>query len=122
LYNTGATYMLGAIVKQVTGQTLETWLKPRLFDPLEIKGFDWEVSPQGLNTAGFGLRVKTEDIARFGQLYLQKGKWQGQQLLPEAWVNEATKYQTSSQAGDGDWAQGYGYQFWRCKPGFYRGD
>jgi hypothetical protein len=122
LYNGGATYMLGAIVKQVTGQTLEDWLKPRLFDPLEIKAFDWEVSPQGLNTAAFGLRIKTEDIARFGQLYLQKGNWQGQQLLPEAWVNEATKYQTSSQAGNGDWAQGYGYQFWRCKPGFYRGD
>ena len=122
LYNTGATYMLGAIVKQVTGQKLEDYLKPRLFDPLEIKGYDWEVSPQGLNTAGFGLRVKTEDIARFGQLYLQKGKWQGQQLLPESWINEATKYQTSSQAGNGDWSQGYGYQFWRCKPGFYRGD
>lgn len=122
LYNTGATYMLGAIVNKVTGQKLEDYLKPRLFDPLEIKGYDWEVSPQGLNTAGYGLRVKTEDIARFGQLYLQKGKWQGQQLLPESWVEEATKYQTSSQAGNSDWSQGYGYQFWRCKPGFYRGD
>jgi hypothetical protein len=122
LYNTGATYMLGAIVHKVTGQTLETYLKPRLFQPLGITGYDWEVSPQGLNTAGYGLRVKTEDIARFGQLYLQKGKWDGRQLLKENWIEEATKYQTPSQVNNGDWSVGYGYQFWRCTPGFFRGD
>lgn len=122
LYNTGATYMLGAIVHKKTGQTLTEYLAPRLFQPLGIEGYDWETSPQGLNTAGYGLRVKTEDIARFGQLYLQKGKWNGKEILPEAWVNDATSYQTKSQEGNGDWAQGYGYQFWRCKPGFYRGD
>jgi hypothetical protein len=114
--------MLGAIIYKVTGQTLEAYLAPRLFQPLEIKGYDWETSPQGLNTAGYGLRVKTEDIARFGQLYLQKGKWNGKEILTESWINDATRYQTSSNPGDGDWSQGYGYQFWRCKPGFYRGD
>ena len=122
LYNTPATYMLGAIIHKVTGQTLEEYLKPRLFEPLSIEGYDWEKSPQGLNTAGYGLRVKTEDIARFGQLYLQKGQLQGKKILPEAWINEATNKQTTSQTGDNDWSQGYGYQFWRCKPGFYRGD
>lgn len=122
LYNTGATYMLGAIVYKVTGSTLDKFLAPRLFQPLGISGYDWEISPQGLNTAGYGLRVRTEDIARFGQLYLQKGKWAGKEILTEAWVDEATGYQTGSNAGNGDWSQGYGYQFWRCKPGFYRGD
>jgi len=122
LYNTGATYMLGAIVHKITGETLTSYLAPRLFQPLDIQGYDWEVSPQGLNTAGYGLRVKTEDIAKFGQLYLQKGKWNGKEILTESWVNDATSYQTKSQEGNGDWAQGYGYQFWRCKPGFYRGD
>ncbi len=122
LYNTGATYMLGAIVHKVTGQILENYLASRLFEPLGIKNYDWEKSPQGLNTAGFGLRIKTEDIAKLGQLYLQRGKWQGKQILPEVWVDEATKKQTTSQGGDNDWSQGYGYQFWRCKPGFYRGD
>jgi hypothetical protein len=68
------------------------------------------------------LRIRTEDIARFGQLYLQKGKWNDKQILPESWVNEASSAQTTSNPGDGDWSQGYGYQFWRCKPGFYRGD
>ena len=108
LYNTGATYMLGAIIHKVTGQTLEQYLKPRLFEPLNIKDYDWEKSPQGLNTAGFGLRVKTEDIAKFGQLYLQKGKWEGKEILPAAWIEEATKKQTTSQGGDNDWSQGYG--------------
>ncbi len=122
LYNTGATYMLGAIVHKVTGLKLEDYLAPRLFQPLSITGYDWETSPQGLNTAGYGLRIKTEDIAKFGQFYLQKGKWNGKQLLPEAWIDEATSKQTTSQTGDNDWSQGYGYQFWRCKPGFYRGD
>jgi hypothetical protein len=122
LYNTGATYMLGAIVYKVTGETLEKYLASRLFQPLDIKGYDWEKSPQGLNTAGYGLRVKTEDIAKFGQLYLQKGKWEGKEILTENWIAEATRYQTSSNTGDSDWSQGYGYQFWRCKPGFYRGD
>ena len=122
LYNTGATYMLGAIVHKISGQILEEYLESRLFAPLGIKNYDWEKSPQGLNTAGYGLRIKTEDIAKLGQLYLQKGKWQDKQLLPEAWIVEATQKQTTSQGGDNDWSQGYGYQFWRCKPGFYRGD
>ena len=122
LYNTGATYMLGAIVHKITGETLVQFLKPRLFDPLGITDYDWEESPQGLNTAGYGLRVSTESIARFGQLYLQKGNWKGKQLISESWVEEATKKQGPSQDNDSDWGQGYGYQFWRCKPGFYRGD
>lgn len=124
LYNTGATYMLGAIIHKKTGQTLEEYLQPRLFKKLEIEDYDWEKSPQGLNTAGYGLRVKTTDIAKFGQLYIQKGSWKGEQLLSEEWVKEATMKHTDSQDNDSDWGQGYGYQFWRCKPepGFFRGD
>jgi len=124
LYNTGATYVLGAIIHSKTGQTLSEFLKARFFDKLEIDGGDWEVSPQGLNTAGYGLRVKTEDIAKLGQFYLQNGTWKGEELLTTEWVTEATKKQTESQENDSDWGQGYGYQFWRCKPepDFYRGD
>jgi hypothetical protein len=114
--------MLGAILHQIKGQTLEQYLGPRLFQPLGITGYDWEVSPQGLNTAGYGLRVRTEDIARLGQLYLQKGVWKGNAILREDWVEEATSAQTTSQVNNGDWSQGYGYQFWRCTHNFYRGD
>ncbi|GJM81501.1 hypothetical protein HMSSN139_39970 [Paenibacillus sp. HMSSN-139] len=123
VYNTGATYMLSAILQKATGETLLQYLQPRLFEPLGIVNPTWESCPRGINTGGFGLKVTTEDIAKFGQLYLQKGLWQGQRLLEESWVDAATSKQISNgDGGDSDWAQGYGYQFWRCRHGVYRGD
>ncbi len=122
LYNTGATYILSAIVTKVTGQPIQEYLASRLYKPLGITQSDWELSPEGFNLGGYGLRVSADDIARFGQLYLQKGAWEGKQILPSSYVDEATVSHISSNPGDGDWSQGYGYQFWRCKPGFYRGD
>lgn len=123
LYNTGATYMLSAIVQKVSGQTLLDYLTPRLFAPLGIANPTWQVCPRGVNTGGYGLKITTEDIACFGQMYLQKGEWQGQRILPAAWVEEATRgHSDNSGNGDIDWAQGYGYQFWRCRHNAYRGD
>ena len=123
VYNSGATYMVSAIVQKATGQPILEYLRPRLFEPLGIDGPTWENSPQGVNTGGWGLSIRTEDIARFGLLYLQRGGWQGTRLLPEAWVAEATAKQVSNGTDpDSDWAQGYGYQFWRCRHGAYRGD
>lgn len=123
LYNTSATYMLSAIVQKATGLTLLDYLRPRLFEPLGIDHPTWEASPQGVTVGGYGLSIRTEDIARFGQLYLQKGKWQGKQLVPEAWVEAATALQTSNGSSPrSDWDQGYGYQFWRSRHGAYRGD
>ncbi len=90
LYNTLATYMLSAIVQNVTGEKVIDYLKPRLFEPLSIDGMDWEVDPRGINTGGWGLRLKTEDMAKFGQLFLQKGKWNGNEVLPASWIAEAT--------------------------------
>lgn len=123
LYNTGATYMLSAIVQKLTGMMLLDYLQPRLLEPLGITGATWEVSPQGINTGGYGLSIRTEDIARFGQMYLDKGMWQGRRILPEAWVEEATSSHISNGSSEtSDWEQGYGYQFWRCRHGAYRGD
>jgi CubicO group peptidase (beta-lactamase class C family) len=124
LYNTAATHVLSAIVQKLTGQRLLAYLGPRLFEPLGIEGATWEQSPAGIDIGGYGLSVKTEDIARFGQLYLQKGNWNGKQLIPESWVAEATSKQVSNgdPATGADWNQGYGYQFWRSKHDNYRGD
>lgn len=123
VYNSGATYMLSAIVQKTTGHKVIDYLEPRLFEPLGIKNALWQDSPQGITAGGIGLSIKTEDIAKFGQLYLQKGQWQGKQLLSEAWVGAATSLQISN-AGhpNPDWGQGYGYQFWQCQHGAYRGD
>ncbi|WP_410511471.1 serine hydrolase [Paenibacillus sp. BR2-3] len=123
LYNTGATYMLSAILQKVSGHTLLECLEPRLLTPLGIEGATWESCPRGINTGGFGLSLTTGDIAKFGQLYLQKGCWNNQRILPEAWINEATSKQISNgDGGDSDWTQGYGYQFWQCRHEAYRGD
>jgi CubicO group peptidase (beta-lactamase class C family) len=128
LYNTPATYMVSAIVTKVTGERLLDYLRPRLLEPLGIEGATWEQSPEGIDVGGYGLRVRTEDIAKFGLLYLQDGVWEGRRLLPEGWVKEATRAHVSNAlegedpSTAGDWGQGYGFQFWRCRHGFYRGD
>ena len=129
LYNSMATFMLSAIVQKVTGEKVIDYLKPRLFEPLGIRGMDWEVSPKGINTGGWGLRLKTEDMAKFGQLLLQKGSWNGKQVIPAEWVEEATTFKID-QAPDAppevkdasDWMQGYCYQFWRCRHNAFRAD
>ncbi len=121
--------MLSAIVQKVTGQKVIDYLTPRLFRPLGIEGMTWETCPRGINTGGWGLKVTTESLAKFGQLYLQRGVWNGRQLLPAAWVEEATTFKIQQPAPDlerkkkeSDWHQGYCYQFWRCRHNAFRGD
>ena len=88
--------MLSAIVQKVTGEKVVDYLYPRLFRPLGIVNARWQESPQGINTGGWGLYLKTEDLAKMGQLFLQKGNWNGQQILPEEWVKEASACQVPS--------------------------
>jgi hypothetical protein len=110
-------------VQKVTGMTVLDYLKPRLFEPLGINNPTWVMSPQGITAGSYGLSLRTEDIARFGQLYLQKGKWRGKQLVPADWIEEATTRQTANGSSPrSDWDQGYGYQFWRSRHNTYRGD
>ncbi|MCL1858797.1 MAG: beta-lactamase family protein [Oscillospiraceae bacterium] len=125
-YTSHATYMQSAIITRLTGLKLVDYLKPRLFDPLDIDPY-WEEDNLGISFGGFGLNIKTEDIAKFGQLYLQKGNWNGKQLIPESWIEEATSKHINNADNNAntsiDWSQGYGYQFWMCKPDkIYRGD
>ncbi len=123
LYNTGATHLLSAIVQKTSGVKLNEYLAPRLYAPLGFRAALWTESPQGITTGGIGLSLRTEEVARFGQLYLQNGEWQGSQILPASWVVEATTSQVATgEPVQSDWSQGYGYQFWRCRHGAYRGD
>ena len=123
LYNTPATFMQSAIVQKATGEKLHDYLGPRLFAPLGIEGATWEESPEGMSVGGFGLSVRTGDIATFGQMLLQKGTWEGREIVPAAWVEEATSRQVANGSNpESDWDQGYGYQFWRCRHGAFRGD
>ncbi|MDX2065028.1 MAG: serine hydrolase [Fimbriimonadaceae bacterium] len=123
VYNTPATYMLSAILQRVTGQTLTEYLTPRLYEPLGIGVPEWLRDSRGVDLGGVGLNLRTEDVAKFGQLYLQRGEWQGRRLLPAEWVDLATSKQASNGSDpESEWDQGYGFQFWRCRHGAYRGD
>ena len=137
LYNSLGTYMLSAIVQEVTGEKVLDYLTTRLFEPLHIDKPRWDESPQGISAGGWGLYLKTEDLAKMGQLLLQNGKWKGKQIIPAEWVYEMSKKQVESinpgtrleQAEErgmtketSDWMQGYGYQMWRCRPGCFRAD
>jgi CubicO group peptidase (beta-lactamase class C family) len=120
MYNNMATFMLSAIIQQVTGQTLFEYLQPRIFKPLGVSGIDWDQNPQGINLGMIGLRVRSEDLAKFGQLLLQQGVWNNKQLIPKEWVKEATSFKIESNGGSNklpkdknDWTQGYCYQMWR---------
>ena len=129
LYNSMGTFMLSAILQKVTGQKIVDYLRPRLFDPLGITGMDWEENLMSINTGGWGLRIKTEDMAKLGQLYLQKGIWNGNQILPASWIEETTTAKifrnpllAQSKKDSSDWEQGYGYQVWRSRHNTYRAD
>jgi CubicO group peptidase (beta-lactamase class C family) len=146
-YNSLGTYMLSAIVQQVTGEKVVDYLTPRLFEPLNIEKPEWQESPQGINTGGWGLFLKTEDLARMGLCLLGGGKFAGKQVIPAGWVAEmSAKQVTCVNAGmnerqlqeiqsnpehpayaayqpeNNDWIQGYGYQMWRCRHGAFRAD
>ncbi len=123
VYNTGATYLLSAILHRLTGERLLDYLTPRLLAPLGITGATWEQCPRGIDVGGYGLRLTTEELAVFGQLLLQRGTWGGEQLVPAAWVDEMTAAQVPNGPDqNAEWAQGYGYQFWRCRGDAYRAD
>jgi CubicO group peptidase (beta-lactamase class C family) len=122
-YNSLATYACSALVQKQTGQRARDYLMSRLFEPLGIPQPEWDQSPEGIDFGGWGLHLRVEDAARFGQLLLQDGVWAGKRLLPRTWVAQASARQVrNGDSGESDWSHGYGFQFWRCKAGCFRGD
>ena len=137
-YNSMSTYLVSCMVQRVTGMTIRDYLIPRLFEPLGMMNEDgsapqWDSSPDGINVGGWGLYLSCAQIAPFGQCLLQKGVWDGKQVLPREWIDLATTAQIDNGNGehehDHDWNMGYGYQFWMCKTDHeegqtprYRGD
>ena len=115
-YNSLNTYVLSAIVTKRTGETLTEYLTPRLFGPLGITKYYWETCPKGITKGGWGLFLCAEDMAKLGQLYLQKGKWNGQQLVSEYWIEISTARHLKTQND----TYGYGYQLWmEQRPGSF---
>ena len=146
-YNSLGTYLLSAAVQKATGEKLVDYLAPRLWQPLGIPQPYWQESPAGINTGGWGLFLRTEDLARMGLCLLNGGKFCGKQVIPADWVKEMSAAQVPC-VGAGlnerqvaeirqdpsnpfyayfdpeqsDWMQGYGYQMWRCRHNAFRAD
>ncbi|WP_248703294.1 serine hydrolase [Curtobacterium sp. MWU13-2055] len=121
-YNQPCTYTLGAIVRRVSGGSLVDYLRPRLLDPLGIDDLAWRRDETGAELGFSGCYAPTSAVAALGQLYLQRGLWDGERILDEDWVAAATRKQIENPAEENpDWSQGYGFQFWMARHGF-RGD
>lgn len=121
-YNQPCTYTLGAVVRRVSGGSLVEYLRPRLLDPLGIDDLAWRRDDTGAELGFSGCYATTESVAKLGQLYLQRGVWDGERILDEDWVDQATRPQVENpQEPNPDWSQGYGFQFWMARHGF-RGD
>jgi CubicO group peptidase (beta-lactamase class C family) len=109
MYNTGGSQVLAAILTKTTGMTMVEFARDHLFQPLGIQAYDWETDPQGIMIGGFGLSLTVEDLAKFGYLYLHNGQWEGQQIVPSAYVQAST---TAWSTGGFPEESGYGYQWW----------
>ena len=124
-YNSINTFLVSVIVSKVTGMRMDKYLEGKLFKPLGITDWHWDLSPDGYPTGGWGLFLNTESFAKMGQFLLQKGVWNGNRLLNEEWIDEMTSAQImqdpdATEFTDGN--SGYGYQVWRCRHDSYRLD
>jgi CubicO group peptidase (beta-lactamase class C family) len=122
-YNSAATYMVSAALAKVTGLDLLEYLNPRLLRPLGIENAYWDRSPKGVCIGGWGFHLNTSEIANFAQLLLDGGRWKGRQLIPKAYFDQATGFQSDNSMNESpDWKLGYGFQFWRSQHDAFRGD
>lgn len=125
LYNTGATFMLSAVLERAVNENMEQYLRTRMFEPLGFGETLWDSNPSGTTCGGWGIMIHLEDLAKLGQLYLNKGTYHGKRIISEEWVELAVSKQSDNsktQNQDPDWIQGYGFQFWRCQHDAFRAD
>jgi len=128
-YNISASHMLSHIITKVSGVSIYEYLKPRLLDPLGIEDVVWEMDNDGINMGNGGSHMKTSDMAKMGLFLLNKGKWNGKQLLNSEWIEAATtphiyqhpeRTQQENENAADDGSQGYGYQIWMGRHNSYR--
>ena len=139
VYQSLAPHMISTLIERLSGENIVDYLTPRLYEPLGITEARWNNNPAGKINAAFDSYAKTEDLAKLGQFLLQKGRWNGKQLLPEAWIEDATSFQVMSTFGvarpaapqdriqrpgdsECDYHQGYGYQIWRSRHNSFRAE
>ncbi len=113
VYNSGASQLLSAIIKKASGLSVDEYAEAHLFGPLGITQYHWKVTPKGWPDTEGGLYLKAEDLARIGYLILHDGVWDGEQVVPEAWVEQSTSWKVGVFPSDPALTMGYGYQWWQ---------
>ena len=113
-YCNGATYLLSATIQKTTGMRSYNFAMDNLFKPIGITNVKWETNPQGIDVGYGGMWLKPHDMAKFGWLFLMKGKWQGNTIVSEEWVEKASKGYLEATIFDQ-----YGYQWWVDDAGYY---
>ena len=102
------TYILACIIEKVSSETLLSYMTSRFFNKIGIGNPDWLVCPKGHNTAANGLLLTIDEMSRIGRFLLKKGKWNGEQILSESFIEDATHNHITTNMPKA----GYGYQFW----------
>ncbi len=106
-YCSGCSHVLAGVVQDATDSKVQDFARKNLFQPLGITNWRWDTDAKGMAIGGWGLQLTARDMAKLGYLYLQQGTWDGKQIVPRAWVEEATRQHTTT-----DGSLGYGYQWW----------
>jgi len=114
-YHSVMTHVLSRILEKETEKTIDQLAEENIIGPLGIQTYKWEKDPLGHCWGGFGLQLRARDLAKIGQLYLQKGNWEGKQIVPEDWVEKST----TSQIQTGVEGGGYSNQWWYAEIDFY---
>ena len=112
VYDSGASYIITAIMSRVLGCSVRDFADEKLFKPMAITNYSWQTCPKGIHIGGWGLYLTTDDMMKFGQLFLNEGVYGDRRLIPLWWVKEATT--KHSHPDDG----GYGYQWWMMPWGY----
>lgn len=118
-YSNITSFLLSAILTKETGYSALDFAREHLFKPLGITSYSWDLSsPQGINFGLSNLNLKTTDMAKIGQLYLNKGVWNGERIISEKWISESVTKDKNIIHSD-VFSYGYGYQWWLNKDGSY---
>ncbi|MFT4414367.1 serine hydrolase domain-containing protein [Fredinandcohnia humi] len=108
-YSSGESHVLSAILQQELGTRVGDYAEKKLFEPLGITNLRWSTDKRGISMGYAGIFMAPRDMAKFGLLYLNNGKWDGQQIVSEKWVQASTSPQSSTTVEGGEH---YGYNFW----------
>lgn len=109
LYSSGSTIVLGEVIKRATGLRADEFANKYLFVPLDINDYKWEELQNDVLFTSGDLKLRPRDMAKLGDLYMHRGRWKDQQIIPEWWIEKSTQSYISASPNWADWDYGYGW-------------